>query len=124
MDGFLVAARRFLQSYCPNPTDPKLHAGNRRFRRDGYHDEREIPNYWAYARRFVLQDHMFEPNASWSLPEHLFMVSGGQPSARGPGDPSSCTNALEDPELPGPNTHYAWTDLTWLLHQRHITWAY
>ena len=41
----------------------------------GYHDAREIPNYWAYARNYVLQDHMFEPNASWSLPAHLFMVS-------------------------------------------------
>ena len=41
----------------------------------GYHDAREIPNYWAYARNFVLQDHMFEPNTSWSLPAHLFMVS-------------------------------------------------
>ena len=34
----------------------------------GYHDAREIPNYWAYAENYVLQDHMFEPNASWSLP--------------------------------------------------------
>ena len=42
----------------------------------GYHDAREIPNYWAYAHNFVLQDHMFEPDASWSLPAHLFMVSG------------------------------------------------
>ena len=41
----------------------------------GYHDCREIPNYWTYARDFVLQDHMFEPNASWSLPAHLFLVS-------------------------------------------------
>ena len=41
----------------------------------GYHDAREIPNYWAYANEFVLQDHMFEPNASWSLPEHLVQVS-------------------------------------------------
>ena len=41
----------------------------------GYHDAREIPNYWTYAEQFVLQDHMFEPNASWSLPAHLFMVS-------------------------------------------------
>ena len=41
----------------------------------GYHDQREIPNYWTYARQFVLQDHMFEPNASWSLPAHLFLVS-------------------------------------------------
>ena len=42
----------------------------------GYHTGREIPNYWAYAKHFVLQDHMFEPNASWSLPAALFMVSG------------------------------------------------
>ena len=26
----------------------------------GYHDWHEIPNYWDYARNFVLQDHMFE----------------------------------------------------------------
>ena len=42
----------------------------------GYHDAREIPNYWRWARDFTLQDHMFEPTASWSLPAHLFMVSG------------------------------------------------
>src|SRR6202035_5881979 len=41
----------------------------------GYHDGHDLPNYWAYARNFVLQDHMFEPNASWSLPAHLFLVS-------------------------------------------------
>src|SRR6202030_4789127 len=41
----------------------------------GYHDGRDLPNYWAYARNFVLQDHMFEPNASWSRPTHLYMVS-------------------------------------------------
>jgi phospholipase C len=52
----------------------------------GYHDAREIPNYWRWAHDFVLQDHMFQPNASWSLPAHLFMVSGW--SAR----PSSCLN--------------------------------
>ena len=37
----------------------------------GYHDAREIPNYWAYAQSFVLQDDMFEPNSSWSWPERL-----------------------------------------------------
>src|SRR3989442_1623408 len=42
----------------------------------GYHDGREIPNYWAYARRYMLQDHMFESVTSWSLPAHLYMVSG------------------------------------------------
>ena len=42
----------------------------------GYHDARDIPNYWAYAKNFVLQDHMFEPAASrWSLTSHLYEVS-------------------------------------------------
>ena len=41
----------------------------------GYHDGRQLVNYWRYARDFVLQDQLFEPNASWSLPQHLFMVS-------------------------------------------------
>ena len=41
----------------------------------GYHTQSDIPNYWTYAKDFVLQDHMFEPNASWSLPSHLFLVS-------------------------------------------------
>ncbi len=41
----------------------------------GYHDQHEIPNYWTYAKNFVLQDHMFEPSISWSLVSHLYMVS-------------------------------------------------
>ena len=41
----------------------------------GYHNADEIPNYWTYARDFVLQDHMFEAVSSWSLPAHLYEVS-------------------------------------------------
>jgi len=29
----------------------------------GYHDAREIPNYWTYAQNFVLQDNMYEAMA-------------------------------------------------------------
>lgn len=64
----------------------------------GYHDAREIPNYWRWAHDFVLQDHMFQPNASWSLPAHLFMVSGWSARCSRPNDPSSCVN---DDELGG-----------------------
>ncbi len=42
----------------------------------GYHTAAEIPNYWTYAKDFALDDHMFEPVASWSLPDHLYLVSG------------------------------------------------
>jgi phospholipase C len=53
----------------------------------GYHDRREISNYWTYARSYVLQDHMFEPDTSWSLPSHLFLVSGWSARCVRKGDP-------------------------------------
>ena len=56
----------------------------------GYHDAHEIPNYWAYARHFVLQDHMFQADTSWSLPGHLYWSRAGRRSARSAGDPMSC----------------------------------
>ena len=65
----------------------------------GYHDGGDIPNYWAYADDFVLQDHMFEPNASWSLPAHLYQVSEWSASCTQHDNPSSCTNALQGPGL-------------------------
>ncbi len=71
----------------------------------GYHDAREIPNYWAYAKHFVLQDHMFQPDTSWSLPAHLFMVSGWSARCAHENVPKSCGNAIQDPgprRLPGP----------------------
>ena len=44
-------------------------------RRHGLPRRADIPNYWTYAKDFVLQDHLFEPDAAWSVPSHLFMVS-------------------------------------------------
>jgi phospholipase C len=98
----------------------------------GYHDWHEIPNYWAYAHDFVLQDHMFESVKSWSLPEHLYMVSGWSAKCRNGWVAKTCVSA---PEAPGsisghsvnPLKHrplYAWTDLTYLLHRYHISWSY
>ena len=58
----------------------------------GYHDAREIPNYWKYAATFTLDDHMFESSASWSLPAHLYEVSLWSARCSRHGDPSSCVN--------------------------------
>jgi phospholipase C len=38
-------------------------------------DNSNVPTYWYYARYYTLQDHMFEPVSSYSLPSHLFQVS-------------------------------------------------
>jgi hypothetical protein len=63
-------------------------------------DRREIPNYWDYANHFVLQDHMFESDISWSLPEHLYLLSGWSAKCNGPSDPASCPSAVQDPGTP------------------------
>jgi phospholipase C len=92
----------------------------------GYFDQREIPNYWTWAGDYVLQDHMFEPNASWSLPEHLFMVSGWSAKCNNPIDPMSCQTEIQNPGLPTARnpTPYAWTDLTYLLYKNNVSWGY
>lgn len=97
----------------------------------GYHTQSDIPNYWSYAKNFVLQDKMFEPNASWSLPAHLFEVSEWSAFCTQHNVPASCKNALEAPGLPtdfagssGTPPIYAWTDLTYLLHKSAVSWAY
>jgi phospholipase C len=94
----------------------------------GYHTAAEIPNYWAYAHRFVLQDHMFPPTIGWSLAEHLYGVSAW--SARcTTSSPMSCHTALgskpDTNRLDGLATPpFEWTDITYLLHRQHVTWRY
>ncbi len=143
MDGFIrreiagqkeSCKKRFFNPDCAgsNNTPPDVM---------GYHDAREIPNYWAYAHRFVLQDHMFASNNSWSLPAHLYMVSAWSARCK-TRNPMSCHNALQNPERPPddifgkhrrqlirergrvPPPDYAWTDITYLLHKHHVSWGY
>ena len=92
----------------------------------GYMDQREIPNYWTWANDFVLQDHMFEPVSSWSLPAHLFMVSGWSAICTNPSNPMSCRSNIGSPGLPtsAKPSPYAWTDLTYLLHNNNVSWGY
>jgi len=67
----------------------------------GYHDQREIPNYWAYANNYVLQDRMFEPSLSWSLVSHLYMVSAWSALCPHSPDASSCVSENTFPDADG-----------------------
>jgi phospholipase C len=129
MDGFVgqaIAGRKG----CADPTDPEC-TNSATPDVMGYHTAGDIPNYWSWARHYVLQDHMFEPNASWSLPAHLFLVSEWSAKCRTQ-EPESCHNALESPRKPpgyisARSKHdpiYPWTDLTWLLHRYGVSWGY
>ena len=123
MNGFINEAER-AQKGCADPNNPAC-AGAGLVDVMGYHDSREIPNYWSYAKAFVLQDRMFQANASWSLPQHLFMVSEWSAHCTTPDVAASCTNALQTPLVgTGVSGSYAWTDLTFLLHKAGVSWKY
>ena len=128
MDGFIrVTDQRLIRECRRNRRSTACHH-LRRPNVMSYHDGSQIPNYWAYARNFVLQDRMFEPNWGWSLPAHLWLVSGWSAQCRNPYEASTCTTNLgHGPAAPlrryphGPA--FGWTDLTYLLHRYRVTWA-
>jgi len=116
MNGFVAEADKMLCEPRPAPCRPDVM---------GYHTGGDIPDYWAYAENFVLQDHMFEAPGSWSLPAHLYEVSAWSAKCSRTGDPMSCSGTDMPPErLPDRQTPFAWTDITWLLHRHHVSWGY
>jgi phospholipase C len=113
MDGFVGQAEKHCNGTLPCPTDVM-----------GHHVASDIPNYWAYAQNFALDDEYFESDDSWSLPAHLFMVSAWSANCK-TASPMSCVGTDQPtdrtPRRPEP---FAWTDLTWLLHSEHVSWGY
>jgi phospholipase C len=94
MDGFIRVTDHALIRECRRHRHSSACAHLRHPNVMSYHDEGQIPNYWTYARNFVLQDHMFEPNWGWSLPAHLWLVSGWSARCRDPYKASTCTSNL------------------------------
>jgi phospholipase C len=113
MNGFVKQAELHCKGKPPCRTDVM-----------GFHTKTDIPNYWAYAKNFVLSDHFFESEHTWSLPAHLSMVSAWTANCK-TANPMSCvgTDSPRDrtPARPRP---FAWTDLTWLLNRNHVSWGY
>jgi phospholipase C len=140
MDGFIRQAETGGVCAPNDPTCGRMCRAGEHFCTDvmGYHTGAEIPNYWTYARDFVLQDHMFEPVSSWSLPAHLYEVSAWSAVCPIRGDPASCVNNPVTSSLPKdfgtaadvrrraalPPPYYGWTDLTYLLHRYGVSWRY
>jgi phospholipase C len=131
MDGF-VRRLNIAKQGCTSPNNPICTAGGNDVM--GYHTADEIPNYWEYAKQFVLQDHMFEPTASWSLPSHLYMVSAWSARCADPNTPATCasdnglfteegTGAI-DQDAANTQPSWGWTDITYLLHKYRVSWRY
>jgi phospholipase C len=132
MDGFVKAALRHQSScaYDRFAPDCQPFLGPQQ-QPDvlSYHTRADIPNYWAYANRFQLQDRMFAPTDSWTLPAHLFLVSAWSAYCPDPSDPMSCRSDIDLKEQGQQHRYrrppiYAWTDITYLLHAADVSWAY
>ena len=140
LNGFVIQEEKSRRAFCSgyvwrNPECAQAKTEDVKADVMGYHNGSDIPNYWAYASNYVLQDHMFAAVRSWSLPAHLYLVSGWSATCSRKGHPSSCRNQIEFPARSNPTTRpaaattanrvdYAWTDLTYMLHKHHVPWAY
>jgi len=101
----------------------------------GYHDAQDIPNYWSYAKRYLLQDQMFAPTDAWTLPSHLYLISAWSAKCTNlttpDPDASSCRTDIEHPggmegkpfgvvaDMP-----YRWASIPWLLDKKGVSWGY
>jgi phospholipase C len=135
MDGF-IRQRAAAKGTCNNPDNPVCGFGPPDVVM-GYHTAQEIPNYWKYAENFALDDHLFESVSSWSLPDHEFQMSAWAAKCKN-SSPMSCVNdpagnysvpqiesAVRSELTTGKTSiDLAWTDITWLLYQHHVSWGY
>ena len=101
----------------------------------GFHNASDIPNYWAYAKRYLLQDRMFAPTDAWTLPSHLYLVSAWSAKCTDlttpDPDASSCETNIEHPgSMEGKpfgvveDMQYRWASIPWLLDNHDVSWAY
>ena len=131
MDGFIDALPQ-TDRWCADRTSPKcVPFLGPDLQPDvmSYLGREDIPNYWTYADRFVLQDRMFGPTDGWTLPAHLFLVSAWSAYCPDPQDPMSCVSNVDLKDKTerweyGEAPIYAWTDITWLLDREGVSWAY
>jgi phospholipase C len=132
MDGFVVQREKQLaREGCPyddeiGGAEPDCTPGGPGDVVDvmGYHDGTDLPNYWAYAQTYVLQDHFFESAHSWSQANHLELFSGWVAKCKeNPPDVNSCATSFGGSvwgdKHPMP---YLWTDITYLLYQNGVSW--
>jgi phospholipase C len=91
----------------------------------GYHTAAEIPNYWAYAQHFVLQDQLYEGVRSWSWPAHIELTSEWTAVCSTPTDIASCvTDSMPTSPLVTSAIFLPWVNLLQLLDRSTVSWKY
>lgn len=92
----------------------------------GYYNRDDIPNYWAYADHFVLDDNFFSSLMGPSFPNHLYVASGTS-------GPTNLTYnwVINGGIIDNPGGGFAWqgVDLSWetlaeQLSARNVSWKW
>jgi phospholipase C len=125
LDGF-VYAQSTAKNACSAPATTTCHyrlEGTARHDVMGYHNDQELPNYWAYAKQFVLQDNLYAGVRSWSWPSHIDMTSEWVATCTNNTDASTCITNLEVGH-PNKKTNMPWANLFQLMDVHGVSWKY
>jgi phospholipase C len=124
MDGFLLQQSTAKVNCRPDAPDCAASKGGvARHDAVGYHTDEELPNYWNYARHFVLQDHLYEGVRSWSWPSHLELTSEWVATCTDQTKASTCTTH-PNAGVPRADVQLPWVTLFQLLDTRGVSWKY
>jgi phospholipase C len=128
MDGFVESQiLSGLHTCNGNTTKPNCDgSGNSWTRHDtmGYHTADELPNYWAYAQKFVLMDNLFSSVRSWSYPSHVYLSSEWLATCGNEDVASTCytANTILNPH--SKTTHWPWVSIFNLLDANSVSWKW
>jgi len=107
MDGFVAAERSTLTM--------------------GYYDRQDVPYYWDYADKYVLDDNFFSSLMGPSFPNHLYIASGTNGPIYGLKYPWILNNGV----INNPASSFGWqgVSLSWVtlaqeLSNQNMTWAW
>ncbi len=84
----------------------------------GYYDERDIPNYWNYARRYTLCDRFFSSEMSGSSPNHVYTVAAQSGEINNIGTLEGLERWTDDPD------GFSFASIVKRFTGRHISWKY
>jgi phospholipase C len=129
LDGFVEAQTKGgAGTRCKAAGDPQCVAvlqGISRHDVLGYHTADDIPNYWTYARDFVLQDQLYESVRTWSWPAHIELTSEWVATCKNPLKALSCkTTLLPPPPKKQKHISFPWVNLFQLLDLQGVSWKY
>ena len=85
----------------------------------GYYDDRDIPNYWEYARHFTLCDAFFSSLNGPSFPNHVFTVAA---QSGGIIDNVATVKQLE--EIRDEPDGFSFASMIDLFSKKNISWKY